>query len=121
MIELVKYIWSRRLIFYITFIMVACPLAFVFGAFTPENLGFLEPVLCPSDMHLDQVTETQTDLRGTVVALDAICTDGRQEVDVTGRLALFVCGLPILVGVLLVLPVFFSPSKKQEGTVSLER
>ena len=68
MVKLVKHVWSRRVIYYIMLIIVVCPLAFVFGLFTPENLGFMEPVLCPPGMHLDQVTETQTDLRGTVVA-----------------------------------------------------
>jgi hypothetical protein len=113
MVKLIKYIWARRVIFYIVLIMVACPLLMVFGAFTPENLSFLEPIVCPPGMHLDQVTESQTDLRGTVVALAAACTDGEQKVDVTGKMGLIMCGTPILVGVLLVLPAFFSPSKKQ--------
>jgi hypothetical protein len=113
MVKFVKHIWDRRVIYYIVLIMVACPLAMVLGAFTPENLRFLEPVVCPPGMHFDQVTESQTDLRGTVVALDAVCTDGEQKVDATGRLALFVCGTPVLIGILLVLPAFFTPSEKQ--------
>jgi uncharacterized membrane protein YeiB len=120
MLKLVKHIWDRRVIYYIVFIIVACPLAMVLGAFTPESLRFLEPVVCPPGMHFDQVTESQTDLRGTVVALRAVCTDGEQKVDVTGRLALFVCGAPILVGVLLVLPAFFTPGKKQDGPAESE-
>jgi hypothetical protein len=119
-VKLVKHIWDRRVIYYIIFIMVACPLTMVLGAFTPENLRFLEPVLCPPGMHLDRVTETQTDLRGTVVALNAACTDGEQRVDVTGRLALFVCGLPVLIGILLVLPAFFTPGKKKDSVDSEE-
>jgi hypothetical protein len=115
MVKLVKNLWSRRVIYYIILVIVACPLAMVLGAFTPENLRFLEPALCPPGMHLDRVTESQTDLRGTVVALDATCTDGEQRVDVTGRLALFVCGTPVLIGILLVLPAFFSPGKKKES------
>jgi hypothetical protein len=119
MVKFVKHVWSKRVIYYIIFIIVTCPLLMVFGAFTPENLRFLEPVVCPPGMHLDQVTESQTDLRGTVVALDAVCTDGQQKVDATGRLALFVCGAPILTGVLLVLPAFLTPSKKQDGPAEL--
>ncbi|MBN1977211.1 MAG: hypothetical protein JW918_07395 [Anaerolineae bacterium] len=115
MVKFLKHVWDRRVIYYIILVIVACPLAMVLGAFTPENLRFLEPVLCPPGMHLDRVTETQTDLRGTVVALDAACTDGEQRVDVTGRLALFVCGTPVLIGILLVLPAFFSPGKKKES------
>jgi hypothetical protein len=120
MIKLVKFIWSRRVIFYIVFIMLACPLLFALGAFSPENMSFLEPVLCPPGMHLDQVTESQTDLQGTVIALNAVCTDGEEKVNATGKLALFVCGAPILIGVLLVLPAFFSPSKKQEDSAGSE-
>jgi hypothetical protein len=114
MVKLVKHIWDRRVIYYIVFIMVACPLTMVLGAFTPENLSFLEPVVCPSGMHFDQMTESQTDLRGTVVALKAVCTDGEERVERTGMLALFVCGSPILIGILLVLPAFLTPSKKQD-------
>jgi hypothetical protein len=113
-LKIIKHIWERRVIYYVVFIMVACPLSFALGAFTPENLRFLEPVVCPAGMHFDQVTESQTDLRGTVTALRAVCTDGEQEVGATGKLALFVCGTPVLVGVLLVLPAFFTPSKKQD-------
>jgi hypothetical protein len=115
MSKLVKHLWSKRVIYYIILVIVAYSLLMILGAFTPENLSFLEPALCPPGMHLDKVTETQTDLRGTVVALDAACTDGEQRVDATGRLALFVCGTPILVGVLLVLPAFFTPGKKKDS------
>jgi hypothetical protein len=115
MVKLVKHLWSRRVIYYIILVIVAYPLLMILGAFTPENLGFLEPVLCPPGMHLDRVTETQADLRGTVVRLDAACTNGEQRVDATGRLALFVCGTPILVGILLVLPAFLSPGKKKSA------
>ena len=71
-------------------------------------------------MHLDRVTESQTDLRGTVVKLDAVCTDGEQRVDATGKLALLVCGAPILVGVLLVLPAFLTQNKRQDGPAELK-
>jgi hypothetical protein len=114
MAKLLKHIWDRRVIYYIVFLMVACPLAMVLGAFTPENLSFLEPVVCPPGMYFDQVTESQTDLEGTVTALRAVCTDGEEKVESTGRLVLFVCGAPILVGVLLVLPAFL-PSKKENS------
>ena len=116
MLKLVKHIWERRVIYYIAFIMVACPLMMVLGAFTPENLRFLEPVVCPPGMYFDQMTESQTDLRGTVVALRAVCTDGEERVERTGQLALFVCGAPVLVGILLVLPAFLTPSEKQEDS-----
>jgi hypothetical protein len=112
MVKFVKHLWSKRVIYYIILVIVACPLLMVLGMFTPKNLSFLEPVVCPSGMHLDCVQETQTDLRGTVIRLDAACTDGEQRVDVTGRLTLFVCGTPVLVGILLVLPAFFSSGKK---------
>ena len=114
--KIIKHIWERRVIYYIVFIMVACPLTMVLGAFTPENLSFLEPIVCPPGMHFDQMTESQTDLRGTVVALRAMCTDGEERVERTGRLSLFVCGSPILVGILLVLPAFL-PSGKDEDQV----
>lgn len=120
MLKVVKYIWSRRVIIYIVLIMLGCPLSMVLGTFTPENLGFLEPVVCPSGMHLYQVTEVQDGPEGTEVALDVVCTDGEQKVGATGRMALFVCGGPILVGVLLVLPAFFSPSKKRKRSADAE-
>jgi uncharacterized membrane protein YeiB len=119
MVKFLKHIWSKRVIYYIILVIVACPLLMVLGAFTPENLRFLEPVVCPPGMHFDQVTESQTDLRGTVTALRAVCTDGEEKVAATGKLALFVCGAPTLVGVLLVLPAFFTPSKKQDDPAEL--
>jgi hypothetical protein len=119
MVKFVKHIWERRVIYYIVFLMVACPVTMVFGVVTPENLSFLEPVVCPPGMHFDQMTESQTDLRGTVVALRAMCTDGEERVERTGRLSLFVCGSPILVGILLVLPAFLPSGEKEEEAVNL--
>jgi hypothetical protein len=113
-IKIIKHIWERRVIYYIVFFMIACPLTMVLGAFTPENLSFLEPVVCPPGMHFDQMTETQTDLDGTVVALRAMCTDGEERVERTGMLSLFVCGTPVLVGILLVLPAFLPSGKDQD-------
>jgi hypothetical protein len=117
MLRLMKHIWERRVVYYIVFMMVACPLTMVLGAFTPENLGFLEPLVCPAGMYFDQMTEAQTDLDGTVVALRAMCTDGEERVERTGRLAMFVCGTPVLVGVLLVLPAFLPSGDKERDSV----
>jgi hypothetical protein len=101
MSKLVKSILLKLWLVFALLNMLLCPVLFGLGTFAPEALSFLEPVVCPPEMHLDRVTETQTDMRGSITSLDAACTDGEQKVDATGKMALFVCGLPILGGVLL--------------------
>ena len=82
MAKLVKSIWSRRVIIYIILVIVACPLLMVFGAFTPENLGFLEPVLCPPGMRLAQERETRIGDEGDQAPFFTYsCTDGEHQVE----------------------------------------
>ncbi|MCP4540544.1 MAG: hypothetical protein GY832_25690 [Chloroflexi bacterium] len=115
--EIVASVLRKLLLIFALLNMLLCPVLFGLGTFAPDKLSFLEPVVCPAGMHLDRVTETRTDMRGTVTSLDAACTDGRQKVDATNKMALFVCGLPIMGGVLLVVWALASPSKKTMDTV----
>jgi len=94
--------------------MLLCPVLFGLGTFAPQALGFLEPVGCPPGMRLDRVTETESYMGETAITLDAACADGRDRVDVTNRMSVFVCGLPVVGGVLFVVYVWFKPSKKEQ-------
>ncbi|MBN1180199.1 MAG: hypothetical protein JXD18_13390, partial [Anaerolineae bacterium] len=97
-----KSILLKALLVFALLNILMCPVLFVLGAFAPQALGFLSPVLCPPGMHLDSKTRSQSDLRGDVVAVNTICTDGDQEVDATGRMLVILFGLPILGVILLV-------------------
>ncbi len=110
--KLVTSILRKLLLVFALLNVLLCPVLFGLGTFAPEALSFLEPVVCPPGMHLDRVTETQTDMRGTVTSLDAACTDGQQKVDATGKMALFVCGLPVLGVILLVVWALADSGKK---------
>jgi hypothetical protein len=53
-------------------------------------------MLCPSGMHLDQLTESISDPRGNATASYLICTDGREQVDVTGKMLIIHFGVGIV-------------------------
>jgi len=91
-----------------------CPLLFVGGQFFPSSLGFLEPIICPSGMHLDRVTESISDPRGNATSSNIICTDGQEDVDVTGKMLIILFGVAILGVGLLVTWVLTGPSKEPE-------
>jgi hypothetical protein len=87
--------------------MLMCPVLFGLVLFAPDKLGFLEPVVCPADMRLERKTSTQSTNvygqgQGNVTSISVFCTDGRQKVDVAGKMTLLAVGLPLLGGVLLV-------------------
>jgi hypothetical protein len=54
-------------------------------------------------------------MRGSVTFPDTVCTDGRQKVDVSSKMGMFVCGLPVLGGVLLVAWALADSGKKTQG------
>ncbi len=86
--------------------MLLCPVLFGLVLFAPDKLSFLEPVVCPTDMRLERETSTQASNmqgqgQGSVTSISVFCTDGRQKVDVAGKMILLAVGLPILGGVLL--------------------
>ena len=97
------------------FNILMCPLLFIGGVFFPSSLGFLEPVLCPSGMHLEQSTESISDARGNATAIYLSCTDGHEHVDATGRTLIILFGVGILGVGLLVIWALISPSKKLDG------
>ena len=83
--------------------ILMCPITFFGMMFFPQGLRFLSPVLCPPGMHLGNETMSESDLRGNVTATYTICTDGHQDVDVTGKALVILFGLPILGIILLVI------------------
>jgi len=91
-----------------------CPLLFIGGQFFPSSLGFLEPVVCPSGMHIDQVTESISDPRGNATSSNIVCTDGQEEVDVTGKMLIILFGVGILSVGLLITWALTGPSKEPE-------
>jgi len=108
-------VFHKILLILALFNILMCPVLFIGGVFFPSSLGFLEPVLCPSGMHLDKLTESMSDARGNVTAIYLACTDGREQVDVTGRMLIILFGVGILGVGLLVTWALISPGKKLDG------
>jgi hypothetical protein len=71
-------------------------------------------------MRLDRTVESETDLRGNIMATNVICTDDDQQVDVTGKMLLILFGLPILGVVLLVVWALSDSSEKPKGSADSE-
>ena len=93
----------KRLLLVLALISIlACPALFVTVTFFPSTLAFLDPVLCPQGMHLDNETRSQSDERGNVTSVYAVCVGDGEQVDVTGRLLAILFALPIVGVVLLV-------------------
>jgi hypothetical protein len=97
------------------FMILLCPALFVMGRYFPASLGFLEPALCPPGMQLGSTTESLSDPRGNVTASFSVCTDGREEVDATGRLLMILFGVAILGAVLLVAWALSGPAKEPDN------
>ena len=66
-------------------------------------------------MHLDKLTESISDARGNTTAIYLICTDGHEQVDVTGRMLIILFGVAIIGVGLLVTWALISPSKKLDA------
>jgi hypothetical protein len=96
------------------FSILSCPLLFVGGNYFPTSLSFLEPILCPTGMHLDQTTESISDPRGNATASYSICTDGNEQVDVTGKMLVILFGVAILGVALLVTWALTGPGKEPD-------
>lgn len=94
--------------------MLMCPLLYIAGEFFTSSLSFLEPIVCPSGMHLGRTTETISDSRGNATASNMVCTDGNEEVDVTGKMLIIIFGVAILGAVLLVAWALTGPSKEPD-------
>ena len=96
------------------FTILLCPLLFIGGVFFPSSLGFLEPVLCPAGMHLEQLTESMSDAHGNVTAISLDCTDGYERVDITGKMLIILFGVGIVGVGLLVTWALISPGKESD-------
>ena len=104
---------SRKILLILAlFTILICPLLFIGGVFFPSSLVFLEPILCPSGMQLDQSTESISDARGNATALYLECMDGQERVDVTGKMLIILFGVGIVGVGLLVIWALISPSKE---------
>ena len=93
--------------------LLSCPVLFAAGMFAPRALGFLDPVVCPPGMQLNNASSQQTNDEGNdVTAVNLVCTAaGAQPVDVTGKLLLVLFILPALgVAVLVVRALIPGPS-----------
>ena len=107
-------VFRKILLIFALFNILLCPLLFVGGVFFPSSLVFLEPVLCPSGMHLEQSTESMSDARGNVTATYLACTDGREQVDVTGKMLIILFGVAILGVGFLVTWALIGPNKEPD-------
>jgi hypothetical protein len=106
---------SRKILLILAlFTILMCPLLFIGGVFFPSSLAFLEPILCPSGMHLDQLTESISDPRGNANAIYLVCTDGREQVDVTGKMLIILFGVGIVGVGLLVTWAPMDPNKEPD-------
>jgi hypothetical protein len=108
-------LWRKALLAIALLSILLCPILFLAGNFFPSALGFLEPVLCPAGMHLGSKTESLSDPRGNVTDSYGVCTDGREQVDVTDRLLVILFGVAILGVVLLVAWALTGTEKKPEA------
>ena len=105
-------VWRKVLLALAILTILMCPFLFVVGRYFPAALGFLEPVLCPPGMQLGSTTESLSDPRGNVTAGFSVCTDGREEVDATGKLLAILFGVAILGVLLLVVWALSGPAKE---------
>lgn len=108
-------VFLRILLIIALFSTLMCPLLFVGGVFFPSSLGFLEPILCPSGMHLDKLTKSISDARGNITGNYLVCTDGYEQVDVTGKMLIILLGFGVLGISLLVTWALISPSKAPDA------
>ena len=78
--------------------LLSCPVLFGAGMFAPRVLGFLDPIVCPPGMQLNNASSQQTNDEGNdVTAVNLVCTaEGAQPVDVTGKMLLVLFALPAL-------------------------
>ena len=91
--------------------ILVCPLVFIGMMFAPQMIGFLEPVVCPSGMEMETVTEEQEDSEGDMVLFATVnCVDGRDSVDVSWKVLGIMFGFPALG----VLAFFFAPTSSSE-------
>ena len=79
----------------------ACVFLFVAGMVAPRAIGFLDGVLCPDGMQLNNRVEQQVDSEGNNVdAVTTVCVGGGQApVDVTPGMLAILFGLAIAGGV----------------------
>jgi hypothetical protein len=106
---------SRKIMLIVAlFTILMCPLLFIGGVFFPSSLFFLEPILCPYGMYLDQSTESISDPRGNATAIYLECTDGYERVDVTGKMLIFLFGVGIIGVGLLVTWALIGPDKEPD-------
>ena len=89
-------ILQKLLLIVSLFFILMCPLLFISSNYFPSSIGFLEPTLCPSGMHFSQLTESISDPRGNATASYLVCTDGREQVDVTGKMLIILFGVGIV-------------------------
>ena len=96
-------------------IVFGVPFLFM-GGFLNPWLGFLEPVLCPSGMHLNQISEVSTANDGNNVTLfSTVCTDGIEEVDITWKMILILLSIGIIAVVLFFLwPMKDAPEEPEK-------
>jgi hypothetical protein len=97
--------------------LLSCPVLFAAGMFAPRALGFLDPVVCPPGMQLNNASSHQTNNEGNeVTAVNLVCTAaGAQPVDVTAKILLVLFALPAL-GVAVLVVRALIPGKP--GTVA---
>ena len=106
---------SRKILLILAlFTILMCPLLFIGGVFIPSSLVFLEPILCPSGMHLDQSTDSISDARGNATAIYLECTDGSERVDVTGKILIILFGVGIVGVGLLLTWALIGPNKEPD-------
>ena len=97
--------------------ILMCPLLFIGVRFFPSSMGFLEFILCPSGMHLEQETEMAADPEGEdeeVQVTSLVCTDAHRKVDITTRMLIILFGVGILGVSLLVSWTLISPDKEPD-------
>ncbi|MCD4753709.1 MAG: hypothetical protein K8R40_11610 [Anaerolineaceae bacterium] len=108
------FVLRKILLIFSLLSILMCPLLYIAGEFFTNSLSFLEPVVCPSGMQLGRTTESISNPQGNATASYMVCTDGNEEVNVTGKMLVILFGVAILGLVLLVTWALTGPSKKPD-------
>ena len=83
-------------------VILLCPLTFLAGAFAPQSLSFLDPVVCPEGYTLDRsVGAYLNEVGNEGTSVNMVCVSaGGDSVDVTPAMLGMLFGIVALAGVL---------------------
>ena len=101
-----KYKTNRILLGIGGLFVLACILVFAAGMLAPRSLAFLDGVMCPDGMQLNNQTQQEHDSECNLVdATTLVCEGSGEPVDATARMLMVEFGLAALAAVFMVASV----------------